>query len=239
MADKAKTARKLEHLAIIMDGNGRWAKKNGLSRKEGHQAGEAAVRRVTDLCREYGIHYLTLYAFSTENWNRSTQEVGDLMELLGNSIDRNLAELNEKGIRILLSGRIEGLPLLTRRKLRKAVEKTANNTDGNLIIALNYGGRAEITDAAKKIAAAVKDGRISLKEIDENTFAEHLYLPEIPDPDLMIRTSGEHRISNFLLWQLSYCELYFTPIFWPDFNRDELEKAIKTFETRKRRYGGR
>ena len=222
-----------------MDGNGRWATRKGLEKLEGHKAGERTVRRVVDLAEEFGIEYLTLYAFSTENWKRPPGEVMGLMNLLGDSIERNLDELHEKSIRIRLIGRIEKLPAKTRRKLLAAVEKTDGNTKGNLVIALNYGGRAEIADAATKIAELAAAGKLSPSNINEKTFAKHLYAPDIPDPDLLIRTSGEYRLSNFLLWELSYSELYFTDTLWPDFGREDFEKAIASFNSRKRRFGGR
>ena len=239
MADKESSETKLNHLAIIMDGNGRWAEKNGLKRSEGHRAGEKTVRRVLDLVQEHDIEYLTLYAFSTENWNRSKEEVTDLMSLLGNSIDNNLDEMHEKGVRIRLFGRIEGLPLFTRKKLKKAAVKTLDNKKGNLIIALNYGGRAEIADAAKSIAEDVQKGKLKPGKIDEKLFAEYLYAPDIPDPDLLVRTSGEYRISNFLNWEIAYSELYFTETLWPDFGREDFEKALDSYYNRKRRFGGR
>jgi len=239
MADKGGKKSRLRHLAIIMDGNGRWAEKNGLKRAEGHRAGEKTVRRVLDLVQEHDIEYLTLYAFSTENWNRSMEEVSDLMNLLGSSIDNNLDEIHEKGVRIRLLGRIEGLPLFTRKKLKKATEKTADNKKGTLVIALNYGGRAEIADAARSIAEDVKKGKINPRKINEKLFSDYLYAPDIPDPDLLIRTSGEYRLSNFLIWEISYSELWFTDTLWPDFGREDFEMALDAFYNRKRRFGGR
>ena len=239
MAAKPAKERKLRHLAIIMDGNGRWAAGRGLKRVEGHKAGEKTVRRVLDLADEFGIEYLTLYAFSTENWKRSPSEVSDLMHLLGSSIEKNLDEIHEKNVKIRLLGRIEGLPSFTRKKLERAVAKTASNTGGTLVLALNYGGRAEIADAVKKLAEDAASGKISPKNIDEALFAEYLYAPDIPDPDLMIRTSGEYRISNFLLWELAYAELWFTDTLWPDFGREDFEAAIDSFYNRERRFGGR
>jgi undecaprenyl diphosphate synthase len=222
-----------------MDGNGRWATKRKLPKLEGHKAGEKAVRRVVDLAEEFGVEFLTLYAFSTENWKRSPQEVMGLMNLLGDSIERNLEELHEKGIRIRLVGRMEKIPNQTRRKLDHAVAITADNLKGNLVIALNYGGRAEIADAAARIAELAVSGQLKSSSIDEKMFAKFLYAPDIPDPDLLIRTSGEFRLSNFLLWELSYSELYFTDTLWPDFGREVFEKAINSFYNRNRRFGGR
>ena len=239
MAEKLKRKKELNHIAIIMDGNGRWAKQRGLKPIDGHKAGEKTVRRVMDLAEEFGIKYITLYAFSTENWNRSVEEISGLMSLLGSAIDNNLRELDEKGVRIRIMGDISKIPLLTRRKLKKAVKKTENNERSQLLIALNYGGRTEITDAAKKIASEVLEGKLKPSQINEKVFARHLYVPDVPDPDLMIRTSGEYRISNFLLWELSYSELWFTDTLWPDFDRDDFEQAVNAFYGRERRYGGR
>ena len=189
--------------------------------------------------KQTGIQYLTLYAFSTENWKRSKEEVDALMELLAEFIDANLPLLMENDVRLLVSGRIEGLPEKAREKLKDASRKSAGNTSGTVIFALNYGGRAEIADAAKKIAQKVQKGEISPEQIDEKLFAQNLYLPEVPDPDLLIRTSGELRLSNFLLWELSYSEIYVTDTYWPDFDLTELDKAIDAFQKRNRRFGGR
>lgn len=227
------------HVAIIMDGNGRWAKQRGLERVEGHRAGAIAVKNLIASLKNTGIKYLTLYAFSTENWKRSKEEVDALMELLAEFIDANFYLLMENNVRLLVSGRIEGLPEKAREKLKDSIRKSADNSSGTVIFALNYGGRAEIADAAKKIAQKVKNGEISPEQIDEKLFAQNLYLPEVPDPDLLIRTSGELRLSNFLLWELSYSEIYVTDTYWPDFDLTELDKAINAFQKRNRRYGGR
>ena len=227
------------HVAIIMDGNGRWAEQHGLERVEGHRAGALAVKNLVEYLKKTGIEYLTLYAFSTENWKRSKEEVDALMELLAEFIDANFHLLMENNIRLLVTGRIEGLPEKAREKLKDAIRKSAGNTSGTIIFALNYGGRAEIADAAKQIAQKVLKGDISPEDIDEKLFAQNLYLPDIPDPDLLIRTSGELRLSNFLLWELSYSEIYVTDTYWPDFDLDELNKAIAAFQKRKRRFGGR
>ena len=227
------------HVAIIMDGNGRWAKQRGLERVEGHRAGAVAVKNLVESLKKTGIQYLTLYAFSTENWKRSKEEVDALMELLAEFIDANLPLLMENDVRLLVSGRIEGLPEKAREKLKDAIRKSSANTSGTVIFALNYGGRAEITDAAKKIAEKVQRGEISPEQIDEKLFAQNLYLPDVPDPDLLIRTSGELRLSNFLLWELSYSEIYVTDTYWPDFDLTELDKAIDAFQKRNRRFGGR
>ncbi len=227
------------HVAIIMDGNGRWAKQHGLERVEGHRAGAVAVKNLVESLKKTGIQYLTLYAFSTENWKRSKEEVDALMELLVEFIDANLQLLMDNDVRLLVTGRIEGLPEKAREKLKEAIRKSAGNTSGTVIFALNYGGRAEIADAAKKIARKVLKGEIDPDQIDEKLFAQNLYLPEVPDPDLLIRTSGELRLSNFLLWELSYSEIYVTDTYWPDFDLAELNKAIDAFQTRNRRFGGR
>ena len=227
------------HVAIIMDGNGRWAARHGVERVEGHRKGALAVRQLVENLADTGIEYVTLYAFSTENWKRSKEEVDALMELLCEFIDANLSVMIEKGLRLLATGRIDGLPEKSRDRLKLAIEKTASNTRGTLILALNYGGRAEIVDAARKIASEAAAGTLRPDEIDETLFAKNLYLPEIPDPDLLIRTSGELRLSNFLLWELSYSEIYVTDTLWPDFDKAELEKAIVAYGTRNRRFGGR
>ncbi len=227
------------HIAIIMDGNGRWAKKRGLERAEGHRAGAIAVKNMVENLKGRGIDYLTLYAFSTENWKRSKEEVDGLMELLGEFIDANLDLMIEKEIRLLVTGRINGLPENARNKLLNAIRKTSKNQGGTLIFALNYGGRAEIADAARQIAEDAVAGKIKPEDIDESFFSRYLYLPDVPDPDLLIRTSGELRLSNFLLWELSYSEIYVTETLWPDFNIAELDKAIEDFQKRNRRFGGR
>ena len=232
-------ARIPRHVAIIMDGNGRWAARHGVERVEGHRKGALAVKQLVENLADTGIEYVTLYAFSTENWKRSKEEVDALMELLCEFIDANLNIMLERGLRLLATGRIDGLPEKSRERLKLAIAKTASNTRGTLILALNYGGRAEIVDAAKKIASEVAAGTLRPDEIDETLFAKNLYLPEIPDPDLLIRTSGELRLSNFLLWELSYSEIYVTDTLWPDFDKAELEKAIAAYGTRNRRFGGR
>ena len=186
-----------------------------------------------------GVEYVTLYAFSTENWKRSKEEVDALMELLCEFIDANLSVMIEKGLRLMVTGRMWGLPEKSQEYLRLAIEKTASNRRGTLILALNYGGRAEIVDTAKKIVQDVMNGKLSIENINEKTFAERMYLPEVPDPDLLIRTSGELRLSNFLLWELSYSEIYVTDTLWPDFDMEELRKAVSAYGRRNRRFGGR
>ncbi len=231
--------KKIRHLAVIMDGNGRWAAEHGLERSEGHREGAERVLDFMNSIQKFNIEYVTLYAFSTENWKRSREEVDTLMELLCQFLDANIQVLQENKIRLLALGRIEGLPQKCVERLRKTEALTGQNYDHTVILALNYGGRSEITDAVKKIAAKVESGSLKPEDICEDTVSENLYLPEIPDPDLLIRTSGEERLSNFLLWQLSYAEFYFTDTYWPDFDEEELKKAVAAFQNRKRRFGGR
>lgn len=227
------------HIAIIMDGNGRWAERHGLERVEGHRAGAMAVKTLLENLKDTGVEYVTLYAFSTENWKRSKEEVDALMELLSEFIDANLEVLKQNKVRLLVTGRIEGLPEKVRNKLKNAIRETSADYAATMILALNYGGRAEIADAAARIAADAAAGKIKPQQVDEKLFAQYLYHPEVPDPDLLIRTSGELRLSNFLLWELSYSELYATSAFWPDFDMNELNKAIASYQNRNRRFGGR
>lgn len=229
----------LKHVAIIMDGNGRWAKERDLPRSDGHSAGAQRVLDLMESIRKHGISYVTLYAFSTENWKRSQEEVSFLMDLLAQFLDENQEKIKANKIRLLVTGRMEELPDFCVERLKKVIAYTAQDYEYTLILALNYGGRQEITDAVRKIACKVKDGSLDADSITEQTIAGHLYLPDVPDPDLMIRTSGEERISNFLLWQLSYAEFYFTDVYWPDFDDSQLEKAINTYYKRNRRFGGR
>ena len=229
--------KKLEHVAIIMDGNGRWAEREGVKRVEGHRAGAQALKGIVDATIEQDIRYLTVYAFSTENWNRSPSEVNALMSLLRDFVDNDLKEIHEKNIRINVIGQIDRIPWPTRRKLLKAVETTKDNTGGVLTLALSYGSREEIVSAIKKIAQKVSTGEISISDIDDSLINSSLYTSGMPDPDLVIRTSGEERISNFLLWQIAYAEFYFTPVLWPDFNEAEMAKALKNFANRTRRFG--
>lgn len=226
------------HIAIIMDGNGRWAARRGLPRIAGHRAGVAAAEKVIEAAAELGVRMLTLYTFSTENWKRPVDEVGALFGLIEEYIDRESERFHKNNIRLTVIGRFSGLPPAVRKKLGEVIELTRDNTGLTLNLALNYGGRAEIVDACRSIAASVRDGRLRPEEITEELFAAHLYTKDLPDPDLMIRTSGEHRISNYLLWQLSYAELYITPTLWPDFGRKGLEEAIEEYRSRERRYGG-
>lgn len=226
-----------QHIAIIMDGNGRWAKLRGLPRIMGHRAGIKSVREVVKVCRELRIKYLTLYAFSTENWKRSKEEIETLMRFLNYYIDKELRPLRENGIRLNILGRIDGLPDYVRPKIKRALEETKDCDSMTLNLALNYSGRVEIIDAAKRFASAVKAGKRKVNDLDERSFADFLYTKGQPDPDLLIRTSGEMRISNFLLWQISYSELYITPKLWPDFGRRDLEEAVSEYQKRERRFG--
>ena len=230
-----------KHIAIIMDGNGRWAKKRNLPRIAGHKEGMSTVKRIAIAADELGVKAMTLYAFSTENWKRPTDEVSFLMKLPGDFFGTFMPELQERNMKIELIGFIDQLPEATKKVVLKAVEDTKNNTGMILTFALNYGSRAEILEATKSIAQSVKDGELSIEEIDDSEFENRLqtnFLKELQNPDLMIRTSGEVRLSNFLLWQLAYTEYYFTDIFWPDFSEEDLHKAILTYQGRHRRYGG-
>lgn len=226
-----------KHIAVIMDGNGRWAKEKGKNRVFGHKNGVNAVRQLSEACAELGVPYVTLYAFSVENWNRPKIEVAALMELLVRTIGSETETLMKNNIRLETIGSLETLPKRAQEQLLKVKETTKNNTRLTLILALSYGGRTEIVDACKKIATLVKNSEINIHDISESTINEHLYLANIPDPELMIRTSGEYRLSNFLLWQAAYTELYFTDEYWPDFNKESLYKAIVTYQKRERRFG--
>ncbi len=225
------------HIAVIMDGNGRWAKKRGLPRVMGHRAGMKVVKEITKSCRDLGIKYLTLYAFSSENWKRPKAEVDALMRFLEEYIDKELRSFIKNGIRLNFIGRMGALPDFVRPKLKKAMEATADCGNMTLNVALNYSGRDEIVDAAKKFASQVKAGKLGADDLDEGSFSGFLYTAGQPDPDLLIRTSGEMRISNFLLWQISYAELYVTPKLWPDFRRGDLIDAINEYRKRERRFG--
>lgn len=227
-----------QHIAIIMDGNGRWANKRGLPRIMGHRAGVKTVERITKACNELGIRALTLYAFSTENWKRPKEEVDALMNMLNEYLRKNLDELKKHNVQLRTIGKIDQLPEFVKHQLKKTIQETKQNKGPILTLALNYGSRDEIIQATKKIAGKVKKGSLDIKDINEKTFSEFLYTKDLPDPDLLIRTSGENRISNFLLWQLSYAELYVTDKLWPDFERQDLERAIEDFQTRQRRFGG-
>jgi undecaprenyl diphosphate synthase len=226
-----------DHIAIIMDGNGRWAGKRNLPRTAGHEAGVEAVRDVVKASAEIGIKYLTLYTFSVENWKRPREEVAALMRLLTKTTRREIDELNRNNVRLITTGRIDELSISRRKVLAVAVRKTKKNTGLVLNLALNYGGRTEIIDAVRSIALAVRSGDILPSEINEALFSNYLYTAGLPDPDLLVRTSGEKRISNFLLWQTSYTEMYITDVLWPDFGRRELFEAIIEYQKRERRFG--
>ncbi len=225
-----------QHVAIIMDGNGRWAKKQGNIRLVGHKFGVGSVRTVTEAAAAIGIRYLTLFVFSTENWNRPAAEVQGLMSLLSSTIDGELADLMKNNVRLQVVGDWN-LPNALTDKLRKSVEQTKNNTGLTLVLALSYSGRWDMTQAAKAIAREVAEGKLAPDQIDDSVFQNHLATAETPDPELVIRTSGEFRISNFLLWQAAYSEFYFTSTLWPDFNAEELYKAIVDYQHRERRFG--
>lgn len=226
-----------EHIAIIMDGNGRWAKERGYDRIFGHQNGVTSVRETTEAAAEIGIKYLTLYAFSTENWNRSQSEVDALMELLINTIEKETPTLNKNNVRLMAIGDLSRLPGNAGEKLQRSIETTSKNTGLSLVLALSYSSRWEITNAAKNICREVLEGKINIEDITDDLISNHLTTKSIPDPDLMIRTSGEVRISNFLLWQIAYSELYFTQTHWPAFRKEDLYQAIYEFQQRERRFG--
>ncbi len=226
------------HVAIIMDGNGRWAKERGLPRIKGHEQGAEAVRECVEGCGELKIEFLTLYAFSAENWQRPKMEVSALMHLLEKFLKEKTPELLEKNVRLQAIGRLTDLPASCQRQLHRSIEKTAGNNGLTLVLALSYGGRLEIVDAVKSLLREVEAGHLDSAMIDPETFGKHLYTRYYPDPDLLIRTSGEMRISNFLLWQLSYTEMFITPKLWPDFNRADLRAAVEEYGRRQRRYGG-
>jgi len=226
-----------QHIAIIMDGNGRWAKQKGMPRVLGHRSGVKSVREVTEAAAEIGVKYLTLYAFSTENWSRPPAEVTALMGLLVETIRGEIRDLNKNGVRLTAIGDLEALPGASYQALMEGIEKTKNNTRITLVLALNYSAKWEILRASRLLADQAVQGAIRPQDIDERTFENALSTSGIPDPELLIRTSGETRISNFLLWQIAYAELYFTPVFWPDFGRRELFEAILSYQRRERRFG--
>ena len=226
-----------KHVAIIMDGNGRWAKSRGEERTFGHKNAISAVRNAISACDKVGVEYLTLYTFSTENWNRPNDEVETLMSLLSETLLKEAAELFSKGVRLHVIGEVEKLPTLVREQLLNVVDLTKNNTKSNLVLALSYGSQREILNAVKEIAQEVKEGKISAEDINEKLFENHLYTKDLPPVDLLIRTSGEVRISNFLLWQIAYAELQFLDIFWPDFQEDHLYQCIINYQNKERRFG--
>ena len=225
------------HVAIIMDGNGRWAKERGLPRREGHRAGAEAVREVTDTCIEFGVEYLTLYAFSSENWNRPEAEIQALMLLLDRFLVEKAKDLKRQNIRLLAIGQLDRLPVKTRALLDKIMAQTADHTALTLVLALSYGGREEIISAARSLAADAAEGRLVPDAIDADLFASRLNTAGIPDPDLLIRTSGEMRVSNFLLWQISYAEIVIVKKFWPEFRRNDLIESVQEYQRRHRRFG--
>jgi undecaprenyl diphosphate synthase len=237
MKDNINPEKLPRHLAIIMDGNGRWAKQKGLLRTIGHENGTKSVKNTVEACAELGIQNLTLYAFSTENWNRPKFEVETLMKLLISSLKKELGTLQKNNIRLNAIGNLTNLPSKVQKELEEVIESTAANTRMTLTLALSYGAREELVQAVKKISDKVKNNIISLDAIDESIINKHLYTHNLPDVDLVIRTSGEHRISNFLLWQIAYAEFYFSEVLWPDFKKEHLYEAILSYQNRERRFG--
>ncbi len=237
LKDKINPETLPQHIAIIMDGNGRWAKQHGADRIFGHENGVKSVRDTVEAAAEVGVKFLTLYAFSTENWNRPQEEVIALMQLLVHTINAETKTLNKNSIRLQAIGDLKSLPVDCYNELQEAIDNTKNNTRMTLVLALSYSSRWEITNAVKQIAEKIENKTLSVAEINENTINSHLCTANIPDPELMIRTSGENRISNFLLWQLAYTELYFTEKLWPDFRKEDLYLAILNYQTRERRFG--
>jgi undecaprenyl diphosphate synthase len=226
------------HIAVIMDGNGRWARERGLPRTEGHRAGAESIREIVEECNRLGVRYLTLYAFSAENWRRPQNEVHALMALLEFFLKQETPDLVRNGVRLQAIGRLHDLPEACQRQLHASIEATAGGSGLTLILALSYGGREEIVDGVKSLFRHIQEGHVDIAMLDPELFSKHLYTRYYPDPDLMIRTSGEMRLSNFLLWQLSYTEMVITRKFWPDFRKDDLHAALEEFASRKRRYGG-
>jgi undecaprenyl diphosphate synthase len=226
-----------KHIAIIMDGNGRWAKQKGMLRAFGHENGTKSVREIVEASAELGIANITLYAFSTENWNRPKLEVKTLMKLLISSLKKEIKTLQDNNIKLAAIGNLQMLPKKVHNELKDVIDATAQNTRMTLTLALSYGSREELTHAVKEISAKVKNNIISIENIDDSIINKHLYTQNLPDVDLLIRTSGEQRISNFLLWQIAYAELYFTDVLWPDFRKDDLYKAIIEYQKRERRFG--
>lgn len=222
-----------KHVAIIMDGNGRWAQQRGLSRLDGHRAGAENIRRVIEIFTEFHLKFLSLYAFSTENWRRPAEEVRGLLQISDEMIDREIQYAQKRNIKFRHLGRLDGLPNEIRQKIQRAIELTQNNTGMVINIAFNYGGRDEILEAVRRLVAQ----NVKVDDINETFFSQHLYTAGLPDPDLIIRTGGEMRLSNFLIWQAAYAELYSTPVFWPDFGRMEIEKALIAYSERQRRFG--
>ena len=232
--DKSRLPR---HVAVIMDGNGRWAKKRNLERSQGHVEGVYTVRKITEIASEIGVGYLTLYTFSTENWNRPKEEVDALMNLIVVAIERETPDLIKNNVRLTMIGDIERMPEFARKRLQKCMDDTSHCNGLVLNLALSYSSKWEILKAVKAIAEEVRDGKIAVEAIDDTLFGNHLTTRNIPDPDLLIRTAGDLRISNFLLWQIAYSELYFTDIYWPDFTKDDFCRAIIDYQSRERRFG--
>lgn len=238
LQEKVKSSGSIpDHIAIIMDGNGRWAQKKGNIRLFGHKAGVESVRDITESCAQLGVSYLTLYAFSTENWNRPTSEINGLMKLLVQSLRNEADRLKRNDIKLVTIGQTSRLPEKCQRQLQEVIDLTKDNSRMQLCLALSYSGRWDITEAVRQISQEVENGNIRPEEVDDNLISSYLSTASIPDPDLIIRTSGEYRISNFLLWQLAYSELYITETYWPDFRRDELYDAIFSYQKRDRRFG--
>ena len=236
-SDPQNSQKAPHHVAIIMDGNGRWAEARGQERNAGHREGLERVRDVVRAAHDLGVEYLTLYAFSQQNWERPREEVAELMRLLEYYLEEELPEVMDNGIRIRMMGRKDRLPPSTRAAIEDAVARTADHTNMDLTFCLSYGGRTEIVDAARKLLRDFEEGKVDPDALDEKQFASYLYEPDVPDPDLLIRTGHEQRVSNFLLWQIAYTEIYTSPLMWPEFGRPEFEAAIRDFQTRERRFG--
>lgn len=237
LVEKIDKTRLPKHVAVIMDGNGRWAKQRGLDRSMGHVEGVNTVRRITEIASEIGVKYLTLYTFSTENWNRPQEEVDALMNLIVVAIERETPDLIKNNVRLTMVGDIERMPEFAATRLKKCMDDTSHCNGLTLILALSYSSRWEILEACKNIATQVKDGVISVEDINDELFSRNLSTKDIPDPDLLIRTAGDFRISNYLLWQIAYSELYFTNTFWPDFSKDDFCSAVIEYQSRERRFG--
>lgn len=237
LVEKIDKSRLPEHVAVIMDGNGRWAKQRKLDRSMGHVEGVNTVRRITETASELGVKYLTLYTFSTENWNRPKEEVDALMNLIVVAIERETPDLIKNNVRLTMVGDISRMPEFASTRLRKCMDETSHCTGLTLILALSYSSRWEIIEACKSIASQVKSGEIAVEDITDELFSKNLATKDIPDPDLLIRTAGDYRISNYLLWQIAYSELYFTQVYWPDFSKEDFYAAVIDYQSRERRFG--
>lgn len=237
LVEKIDKSRLPEHVAVIMDGNGRWAKQRNLDRSMGHVEGVNTVRRITETASELGVKYLTLYTFSTENWNRPKEEVDALMNLIVVAIERETPDLIKNNVRLTMVGDIDRMPEFAATRLRKCMDDTSHCTGLTLILALSYSSRWEIIEACKSIASQVKSGEIAVDDITDELFSKNLSTKDIPDPDLLIRTAGDYRISNYLLWQIAYSELYFTQVYWPDFSKEDFYAAVIDYQSRERRFG--